>query len=56
MGDCNFPHIKEVRDKYPLPLCEDDEEQEYFKSEEYKEKIKEILEIVSKHNIKNNNE
>lgn len=22
MGNCNFPTIKKVRDKYPLPLCE----------------------------------
>jgi hypothetical protein len=52
-GDCGFPSIKEVRDKYPLPLCEIptcEEEFQYYNSEEYKEKIREILDIVSKHN------
>ena len=46
MGDCSFPHQKEVREKYPLPVCEmnvdSEEEQEYVN--DVIEDIKKILE------------
>ena len=45
MGDCRFPMNKEVRDKYPFPLCsmtvESKEEQELL-DEQY-EDIRNIL-------------
>jgi hypothetical protein len=47
-GDCGFPDIKEVRDKYPLPLCEignDDEED----SKKLQEMIEEVKQIVLKY-------
>ena len=45
-GDCGFPTIKEVRDKYPLPLCtipNGDENPLNF--EEMIEEIKELSKI-----------
>jgi hypothetical protein len=45
MGDCNFPSIKEVRDKYQYPVCEigDDNEEDAQKTKEAIEEIQEIL-------------
>ena len=48
-GDCGFPDIKEVRDKYPLPLCEIDNDNEEDKKR-LQEMIEEVKEIVRKHN------
>ena len=44
MGDCNFPHDKKVREKYPLPVCDipEDENNEERLDEIYKD-IQEIL-------------
>ncbi len=45
-GDCGFPNNKEVRDKYPLPLCtipDGDEKPENF--EEMIEEIRELSKI-----------
>ena len=48
MGDCKFPFQKEVREKYPLPVCgmgiQSEEEQEYV--DEANEDIKKILESL----------
>ena len=46
-GDCGFPTIKEVRDKYPLPVCEigDDNEEDAQKTREAIEDIQNILKI-----------
>ena len=43
-GDCGFPSIKAVRDKYPLPLCDmpDDEPN----TEEFLNKIADVKQIV----------
>jgi len=50
-GDCRFPDIPEVRNKYPFPICsigiESNEEQE-----ETAKAIKEIQEIILKYKIK----
>lgn len=43
-GDCGFPSIKAVRDKYPLPLCGfPDNEPE---SQEYVNKIEDVKQIL----------
>lgn len=46
-GDCNFPHIKAVRDKYPLPVCCIPE------SESHEEYINEVIDDIRKI-LKNN--
>lgn len=35
-GDCGFPRNKEIREKYPHPICEigDDNEEDYQKTRE----------------------
>jgi hypothetical protein len=40
-GDCGFPDIKEVRDKYPLPLCEIGND-----NSENKKRLREMIEDV----------
>lgn len=49
MGDCNFPRLKAVRDKYPHPVCEigDNNEEDYLKT---REAILDILNILKQHN------
>lgn len=50
MGDCKFPTQKEVREKYPLPVCgidvQNEEEQKYV--DDANEDIKNILENLKK--------
>jgi len=45
MGDCRFPTIKVVRDKYPLPVCEigDETEAERQRTQEIIAEIKKLL-------------
>lgn len=47
-GDCGFPRIKEVRDKYPYPLCENgiDNENDL---EKLKIAIEDVKQIVAKY-------
>jgi hypothetical protein len=49
MGDCNFPRLKAVRDKYQYPVCEvgDDNEVDALKT---KEAIEDIIKIISEEN------
>lgn len=49
MGDCNFPRLKAVRDKYTYPVCEvgDDNEVDALKT---KEAIEDIIKIISEEN------
>jgi hypothetical protein len=51
-GDCGFPTIKEVREKYPNPVCEigDETEEEILRT---KEMIEDVKRIVNEY--KNNN-
>jgi hypothetical protein len=51
-GDCGFPRIPEVRDKYPLPICEigDDCEEDM---ERTRLAIIDIEEIIKKHKKEN---
>jgi len=44
-GDCGFPTIKEVRNKFPLPLCEIDIENEE-EANKFKLLCKKVNEIV----------
>lgn len=50
MGDCSFPTQKEVRDKYPLPVCgidvQSEAEQEYV--DDANKEIREILKNIKK--------
>lgn len=43
-GDCGFPTIKAVRDKYPLPLCVVSEDEE--PTEEFLIKIEDVKQIL----------
>jgi hypothetical protein len=45
MGDCRFPRNKEVREKYPHPVCEigDSSEEEQRQTQEAIEDIENIL-------------
>lgn len=45
MGDCNFPTNKEVRDKYPYPVCEigDENAEDLKRTQDAIADIKEIL-------------
>lgn len=47
-GDCGFPNIKEVRDKYPIPLCEIDPDSE-DELEKLKIAIEDVKQIVAKY-------
>lgn len=44
-GDCGFPRIKEVRVKYPFPICEigDDNEEDMKRTREMIEDVKQII-------------
>jgi len=44
-GDCGFPTIKEVREKYPNPICEigDDNEEDLLRTKEAIADIQNIL-------------
>lgn len=46
MGDCNFPNIKAVREKYPHPVCEigDDNKKDFLATQEA---INNIINIVN---------
>jgi len=54
MGDCRFPRNKEVKEKYPLPVCEmnvqSEEEQEYVA--EANADVKKILETIKENRNK----
>lgn len=45
MGNCNFPNKKEIREKYPFPVCEigDDNEEDLRKTKEAIEDIQNML-------------
>ena len=45
MGNCNFPNNKEIREKYPYPVCEigDDNEEDLLKTQEAIAEIQNIL-------------
>lgn len=46
-GDCDFPRVKEVRDKYPLPLCsrpdETDTDEERIELQEHIDDVNRIV-------------
>lgn len=47
-GDCGFPTIPEVRNKYPYPLCTIGNDEE--NSPNFEEMIREVKELVKIHN------
>jgi hypothetical protein len=51
MGDCNFPNIKAVRDKYRFPVCEigDENEEEQQRTQEA---IADIIDILANESLR----
>lgn len=48
-GDCGFPNKKEIRDKYPFPICEifDDNEEDNQKTREAIADIQNMLKEIN---------
>ena len=50
-GDCGFPRNKEIREKYPHPICEigDDNEEDLLRTREAIADIQNMLNEIKRH-------